>query len=171
MDENRNLYERQLANSEEVPRLGGKFEGHFLMTDRNGGCLYCAKPLLPTDTTCPACGWDGEYPITKTTTPFLMDDHKAAMHQDSIKTTIPPRPRPVGSSNTTSATNAHEERMLRWFTYDHLPPNLQAVSAPFCELVALLAHTLKPGPERTVTFRKLLEAKDAAVRAALHPGA
>ena len=70
-----------------------------------------------------------------------------------------------------SPTNAHEERMLRWFTYDHLPPKLHPVSAPFCELATMLAHTLRPGPERTVAFRKLLEAKDAAVRAAIHPGA
>lgn len=29
---------------------------------------------------------------------------------------------------------------------------------------------IKPGPERTVALRKLLEAKDAAVRARLSPG-
>lgn len=92
--------------------------------------------------------------------PLMESDGSLRIPDKAIIKTIQPSP-----------TNAHEERMLKWFTYDHLPPNLQAVSAPFCELVALLAHTLKPGPERTVTFRKLLEAKDAAVRAALHPGA
>lgn len=70
-----------------------------------------------------------------------------------------------------SATNAHEERMLKWFTYNHLPANLQAVSAPWCELAVLVSHQLKSGPERTVALRKLLEGKDAAVRAALQPGA
>ena len=38
-------------------------------------------------------------------------------------------------------------------------------SAPFCELAAMLVATLPPGAERTVALRKLLESKDAAVRA------
>jgi len=37
-----------------------------LRTDRGGGCLYCAKPIPSEAVTCPHCGWDGEYPITKT---------------------------------------------------------------------------------------------------------
>lgn len=81
-------------------------------------------------------------------------------------TPFPNRPAPQPS-----ATNAHEERMLKWFTYDHLPANLQTVSAPWCELAVLVSHQLKSGPERTVALRKLLEGKDAAVRAALQPGA
>lgn len=88
--------------------------------------------------------------------------------QERTQTTpFPPRPRSVDPNNT----NAHEERMLKWFTYDHLPANLQAASAPWCELAVLLCHTTKPGPERTVALRKLLEGKDAAVRATLQPGA
>ena len=63
-----------------------------------------------------------------------------------------------------------EERMLKWFKYDHLPPNLQAASKPFGELAASLCEMAIPGPERTVALRKLLEAKDAAVRAVLNPG-
>lgn len=62
------------------------------------------------------------------------------------------------------------ERMLKWFAYSHLPEKLQAVSAPFGDLASHLANTIEPGPERTVALRKLLEAKDAAVRAALTPG-
>lgn len=60
--------------------------------------------------------------------------------------------------------------MLRWFTYHHLPEQLQVISKPFGELAAYLANSLEPGPERTVALRKLLEAKDAAVRAQVHPG-
>lgn len=60
--------------------------------------------------------------------------------------------------------------MLRWFEYGHLPEKLQAVSAPFCELARMIASDIPSGPERTVALRKLLEAKDAAVRAALNPG-
>lgn len=67
--------------------------------------------------------------------------------------------------------NPQPERMLRWFKYDHLPAQLQAVSKPFGELAEHLVYTLTPGPERTVALRKLLESKDAAVRAALDAGA
>lgn len=63
-----------------------------------------------------------------------------------------------------------EERMLKWFEYAHLPEKLQAISAPFGELAKSLCGSVQSGPERTVALRKLLEAKDAAVRAALNPG-
>lgn len=63
-----------------------------------------------------------------------------------------------------------EERMLKWFRYDHLPENLQAVSKPFAELANQLCELTDSGPERTVALRKLLEAKDAAFRAKLFPG-
>jgi len=63
-----------------------------------------------------------------------------------------------------------EERMLKWFAYSHLPSHLQEVSKPFGELAMLIESSIAPGPERTVAFRKLLEAKDAAVRAKLTPG-
>lgn len=59
------------------------------------------------------------------------------------------------------------EPMLKYFTYDHLPEHLADVSQPFCELAEDLVANLERSPERTVTLRKLLEAKDAAVRAAL----
>jgi hypothetical protein len=59
------------------------------------------------------------------------------------------------------------ERMLKWFEYGHLPDDLAAVSALFAEVAARLCRQLKPGPERTVALRKLLEAKDAAVRQAI----
>ncbi len=55
--------------------------------------------------------------------------------------------------------------MLRHFTYDHLPAELAAVSKPFAELARTIdAHCA--GPETTTALRKLLEAKDCAVRAA-----
>ena len=62
------------------------------------------------------------------------------------------------------------ERMLKWFEYDHLPDHLQVVSKPFADLASQLCLAIEPGPERTVALRKLLEAKDAAVRAKLNPG-
>jgi hypothetical protein len=63
-----------------------------------------------------------------------------------------------------------EERMLKWFEYSHLPEHLQVVSRPFAETAKLITEGIESGPERTVALRKLLEAKDAAVRAKLTPG-
>lgn len=57
------------------------------------------------------------------------------------------------------------EALLKFFAYAHLPSHLQEVSRPFCELAETVAD-LK-GPEATVCLRKLLEAKDCAVRASL----
>ena len=59
------------------------------------------------------------------------------------------------------------ERMLRWFAYSHLPNDLQAVSQHFADLAERICDDIQQGPERTVALRKLLEAKDAAVRAKL----
>lgn len=70
------------------------------------------------------------------------------------------------------------EFLLQFFTYDHLPVHLQAISKPFCDLAYAIVYgdnhpntgtvtigsALPRNPERTVTLRKLLEAKDAAVR-------
>jgi hypothetical protein len=56
--------------------------------------------------------------------------------------------------------------LLAFFAYEHLPPNLQFVSEPFSRLAHSVAENLS-GPEATVCLRKLLEAKDCAVRAAL----
>lgn len=56
--------------------------------------------------------------------------------------------------------------VLQFFAYDHLPEHLQDVSQPF----SILAHNIanrSNNPETTVALRKLLEAKDAAVRAVL----
>jgi hypothetical protein len=57
--------------------------------------------------------------------------------------------------------------LLQFFAYAHLPPHLQDVSRPFSELAHRLARELPENPERTVAIRKLLEAKDCAVRAAI----
>ena len=55
--------------------------------------------------------------------------------------------------------------MLRWFTFAHLPPDLRETSEPFALLASRIVETLPAGAERTVALRKLLESKDAAVRA------
>ncbi len=53
------------------------------------------------------------------------------------------------------------------FEYVHLPEHLAAASRPFGELAFQLYRSLPAGTERAVALRKLLEAKDAAVRAVL----
>jgi hypothetical protein len=60
------------------------------------------------------------------------------------------------------------EPMLQFFRYDHLPAHLQVVSRAFCDLATEIAETLPRNPERTVALRKLLEAKDCAVRAVIY---
>lgn len=73
----------------------------------------------------------------------------------------------------------HEEHILQFFAYEHLPAHLATISRPFCDLAYAIVYgdnhektgTVSSGgpiprnPERTVALRKLLEAKDAAVRA------
>lgn len=59
------------------------------------------------------------------------------------------------------------EHIMQFFAYSHLPPHLQEVSRPFGEMAEKIVTTLPRNPERTVALRKLLEAKDAAVRALL----
>lgn len=56
--------------------------------------------------------------------------------------------------------------LLSYFRTDHLPEHLRKISAPFGELAGAIADQLD-GPEVTVCLRKLLEAKDCAVRAAV----
>lgn len=57
------------------------------------------------------------------------------------------------------------EHIEQFFAFEHLPPHLQDVSRPFGELAKQIVDTLPRNPERTVALRKLLESKDAAVRA------
>ena len=63
-----------------------------------------------------------------------------------------------------------EDRMMKWFAFEHLPEHLKVVSIKFYEVACSLCALVESGPERTVSLRKLLEAKDAAVRAVVSPG-
>lgn len=66
----------------------------------------------------------------------------------------------------TANVHVGTRHLLRFFRFGHLPEVLQQVSARFAACAVFVAvHT--DGPEATVALRKLLEAKDAAVRAAL----
>jgi hypothetical protein len=61
-----------------------------------------------------------------------------------------------------------QDPIMQFFGFAHLRPDLQTVSRPFCELALLIVNTLPRNPERTVALRKLMEAKDCAVRALLY---
>ncbi len=80
---------------------------------------------------------------------------------------------PIGMSDIekpalpTNHFDPQSEPILQFFRYDHLPEHLQDVSRSFSILAAALVESLPRNPERTVTLRKLLESKDAAVRARL----
>jgi hypothetical protein len=57
--------------------------------------------------------------------------------------------------------------ILQFFEYGHLPEHLKVVSKPFGDLAQTIVDNLPHNSERSVALRKLLESKDAAVRAAI----
>ena len=77
---------------------------------------------------------------------------------------------PAGIHLRPSAAAERAEPILQFFAWAHLPAHLAAVSEPFGTLAQSIVATLPRNPERTVALRKLLEAKDAAVRAAIYQG-
>jgi len=57
--------------------------------------------------------------------------------------------------------------IMQYFTYEHLPEHLREVSKEFALLAKTVDDTLPDGAEKSTALRKILEGKDAAVRAAL----
>lgn len=57
--------------------------------------------------------------------------------------------------------------IMQYFTYSHLPEHLQAASKPFCDLAEHIEVTMAESEEKTISLRRLLESKDAGVRASL----
>ena len=69
-------------------------------------------------------------------------------------------------SNQKIAVIFENDRMHKWFSYSHLPERLQPISKIFYDAAAEVCDRIPIiGAERTVALRKLLEAKDCAVRA------
>lgn len=64
-----------------------------------------------------------------------------------------------------SAAPKPKPAILQFFRFDHLPQHLQDISAPYSEQAFRLFTTLPDNEERAFALRKLLESKDAAVRA------
>lgn len=61
--------------------------------------------------------------------------------------------------------------IARFFEYEHLPTELQPISRECHDLAQAMVDALPDGPELTAGMRKLLEAKDCFVRAALDKAA
>lgn len=59
------------------------------------------------------------------------------------------------------------EELLRFFEYKHLPPPLQRVSSVIYHAAEFMVDNVPPSAERSAGLRKLLEAKDCFVRAAM----
>ena len=57
--------------------------------------------------------------------------------------------------------------ILQHFEYDNDPPHIKDITIRFHVLAYELCEELPPGPETSVFLRKLLESRDAAVRAAI----
>jgi hypothetical protein len=57
--------------------------------------------------------------------------------------------------------------ILQFFQYEHLQPAQARIAKGFHDFAEQVVRHLPQCPERTVALRKLLESKDAAVRATL----
>jgi hypothetical protein len=57
--------------------------------------------------------------------------------------------------------------IMKYFEFAHLPEHLQKISRPFGEMAQQMNADLPDSPEKSAGLRKLLEAKDCMVRAAL----
>jgi hypothetical protein len=71
------------------------------------------------------------------------------------------------STNPSRKEKLMDNPIMKYFEYQHLPEHLQAISKPFCETALWMSKDIPDGPEKSAGLRKLLEAKDCAVRAAL----
>lgn len=95
----------------------------------------------------------------------------------------PPRPErsSVKAEILHKMDEAMEDSILKWFGDNGEPwvsgsaseeavEHIKSLARLFRRFADTVEATIDPGPERTVALRKLLEAKDAAVRAVVHPG-
>ena len=74
------------------------------------------------------------------------------------------------SSGSAPLTPLQQYPILRFFHYEHLPLHLRTISSPFCDLAMTMVRMLPRNAETSTMLRKLLEAKDCAVRAQVGDG-
>lgn len=102
--------------------------------------------------------------------PLWAGPHDYCRKCDTVKSLHGPCQHQKESPVENQASQAHHPaiaHVLKFFSYAHLPANLQEVSKPFCDLAQQVAARAPQSQETTVALRKLLEAKDAAVRSIL----
>lgn len=58
-----------------------------------------------------------------------------------------------------------EHDLIQFFSYSHLPEHMQATSKMFNDVAIRIDDEIADNCEKTTALRKLLEAKDCAVRA------
>lgn len=63
-----------------------------------------------------------------------------------------------------SNQKARYQSQMKYFEYKHLPEELQKISKQYYELALNMCFRLPDGVEKDFCLRKLLEAKDCAVR-------
>lgn len=66
--------------------------------------------------------------------------------------------------------NKTSHYLMQFFACAHLPEHLRETSLKFCLLAYDIDSSILDNPEKTTALRKLLEAKDCAVRALLFKG-
>lgn len=59
----------------------------------------------------------------------------------------------------------NDNPIMKLFEFNHLPEYLQIVSLPFCATARSVHQNLPDSAEKSAVLLKLLEAKDAAVKA------
>jgi hypothetical protein len=60
------------------------------------------------------------------------------------------------------------DKLIQFFEYKHLPEGLQRISMNYYNLAVWMLENLPKNAESTVAMRKLLEAKDCAVRSTIY---
>lgn len=58
--------------------------------------------------------------------------------------------------------------LIQFFAFEHLPPHLREISEPFGALADAIVAALPDNKDRHKSLRRLLEAKDWAIRSRLH---
>jgi hypothetical protein len=85
-----------------------------------------------------------------------------------MQTQMPDETEPTPQMGDSAPSQAPlPDPLLQFFEFSHLPPHLAEISGSFAQLAHEVCAVLPRNPERTVALRKLLEAKDCAVRARL----
>lgn len=110
------------------------------------GCGKCTKGTDLTDKFCRHCG---------TPTGYRPKENEMETRNTD------------GPNGDGTLTHPAVIAILRWFDCDHLPPHLQPIVRQCHQVAHLMASDIPSDPELTAGLRKLLEAKDCFVRAAI----